>query len=245
MILLVDRGNTRLKWMLVDEDGHCRSSGHALADDDPAGGMAGLPPPDSVFVCSVASDAANAGLADQLRRLFGHEPHFLQSLPACAGLTNGYREPARLGVDRWLAMLGARERVGGNLLVVDAGTALTIDAVAGNRHLGGFILPGIGMQRDALGQRTARVGRAEGEAGSAWGCSTTEAVCNGTLFSAVATVEKALVELRTRVDDTCALVMTGGDALRIAALLRGPVVLHDDLVFAGMLVQWRECRPDR
>lgn len=206
--------------------------------------MAGLPAPAKVLVSSVAGGTANADLAGRIRRLFGVDPEFMASLAACAGLHNGYRDPSRLGVDRWLGMLGARARVSGSFLVVDAGTALTIDAVAGDRHLGGFILPGIDMQRDALGQRTALVGRAEGQAGLAWGCTTADAVCNGTLFSAVATVEKALVELRTRVDDTCALVMTGGNAPGITRMLSEPVVLCDDLVFTGMLVQWRECRPD-
>lgn len=234
----MDRGNSRLKWQLLGAD-MCPVSGGIADDVDDIGSVfrAVAGAPHRVVVVSVAGGAADSRLAGQIHSVFGVSAEFLVSVAECAGLHNGYRDPGRLGVDRWMAVLGAWSEIRRSCLVVDAGTAMTIDAVADNRHLGGYILPGLRMQRESLGQRTALVGSSLDAGTVDWGRATQEAVANGTLLSAVATIERALVELQRAVDDTCPLFVTGGDAPVIAPLLSVPAVACDDLVFRGMIVQ--------
>lgn len=240
MILLLDQGNTRLKWALMDGSHRVHAKGAigreagvaALVEQIP-----GSPAPGRVLVASVAGSDANSRLAEDVRAAFGVAVEFMVTELHCAGLYNGYQNPALLGVDRWMATLGAWIQVGTSCLVVDAGTALTIDAVAGDRHIGGYILPGLWMQRQMLGQRTALIGVSSEGGALTWGRTTSSAVANGTLLSVVATIERALVELQRDVDDTCSLFVTGGDAREIASLLGVPAVVREDLVFRGMMVQ--------
>lgn len=240
MILLLDQGNTRLKWALIDGN-------HRLYARGAVGREAGVaamveqmprnPAPGRVLAASVAGSDVNSRLADDVRAAFDVVMEFMVAEVHCAGLHNGYQNPAALGVDRWMATLGAWIQVRKSCLVVDAGTALTIDAVAGDRHIGGYILPGLWMQRQMLGQRTALI-EVSSEAGAmTWGRATSSAVANGTLLSVVATIERALVELQRSVDDTCSLFVTGGDAREIVSLLSVPAVTSEDLVFRGMMVQ--------
>lgn len=246
MILLLDQGNSRLKWMLANNAGETVLRGAVDRTVAPAAALAAVSREhvDRVFVASVAGSEVDASLKAAVYALFGIEPHFLSAVAESAGLQNGYLEPSRLGVDRWLAMLGARSMVKTSCVVVDAGTALTIDVIRADRHVGGFIIPGLSMQREALGMGTALVGSSDLDGSLAWGRTTRDAVANGTLHAVVAAIERALVELSRSVDDTCALLITGGDAQEVAALMSVPAVVSDDLVFRGMLVQWLMTQPD-
>lgn len=240
-MLLVDQGNTRLKWRLVDAGGGLAGEGGA---GDIGAFAAGLPRwrgvVARVLVSSVAGSAARATLAEAVQAGLGVRAEFLASQPRCAGLANGYTEPARLGVDRWLVMLGARACVRGGLVVVDAGTALTIDAVdAGGHHLGGYILPGLRMQVAALYSGTADVGVPFAAPAAAPGTNTGAAVTNGVALAAVALAERTLVELQERLADTCSLFITGGDAEVLVPLFKVPCTRSAELLFQGMLVQAR------
>lgn len=239
MRLLVDCGNTRIKWAWVDADDRIQARGaaltsqpYALAQALQAGPVVG-----AAWVASVAGAEIDARIAEVISSSAGTTPRFLRAMDACDGLLNGYREPVRLGVDRWLVMLGAHRHYPGPCLVVSLGTAVTIDAIAkAGAHLGGYIVPGIGMQRDALFRGTAGV-RGEGTRDSGgWGRSTAEAVAYGLRLEVAALVEKCHVELAAGVDDTCRLLLTGGDATEIAPLLPSAVV-DQELLFKGMLVQ--------
>lgn len=240
MILLLDQGNTRLKWALVDGNHRLHSRGVVGRDEGVAamvGQMPGRLPPNRVLLASVAGSDANSRLAEDVRDAFGVVMERMVARNHCAGLYNGYQDPTLLGVDRWMAILGAWSQVKKSCLVVDAGTALTIDAVAGDHHIGGYILPGLRMQRQTLGQSTALIGVSSDAGILTWGRTTSSAVANGTLLSAVATIERALVELQGCVDDTCSLFVTGGDAREIVPLLSVAAIVNEDLVFRGMMVQ--------
>lgn len=240
MILLLDQGNTRIKWALMglqhtlcEQGVVSREAGIAAIVDQMPEGVALR----RVLLASVAGGEANSRLAADVSATFGVVAEFMAAKAHCAGLHNGYQNPVLLGVDRWMATLGAWVQVKTSCLVVDAGTALTIDAVVDDRHVGGYILPGLSMQRQTLGQHTALIGAPSDAGFVGWGRTTSSAVGNGTLFSVVATIERALVELQRGVDDTCSLFVTGGDAQAIATLLGVPAVVSEDLVFRGMMVQ--------
>jgi len=160
MILEIDLGNTRIKWRLRTESG--RLAGGSLAEeslDDLARYFAQQGwLPRQVWVASVRPRSAGAGLMGQCRRLWQLTPGFAQTQARTGDLVNAYHDHRQMGVDRWLALLAARQAYSGPVLVVQAGTAITVDLLApGGRHLGGYIGPGWQLMRQALAEQTAQV----------------------------------------------------------------------------------------
>lgn len=249
MRLLIDQGNTRLKWALVDDRQEIVRRGvsaDAMLPDQLRDELHAACPVAclSVVVSSVAAASRREALIAAVADWTGSAPQMLTTREECAGVRNGYADPARLGVDRWLAMLGARTHGEGAWLVVDAGTAMTLDAVDGaGQHLGGYIVPGYSMQVSMLVANTAgirdagAVPRARG-----FGRDTGSAISGGVLAAMLAVIQRASVELAERVDDTCRTVLTGGDAGLLAAHMATEQLVDPDLVFRGMLVELSEPR---
>ncbi|MFU8765165.1 MAG: type III pantothenate kinase, partial [Haliea sp.] len=161
--LQFDVGNSSAKWRLM-AGGELVTRGVYRRDDEDSrkrllacsDGVA------SIWIASVASEEAEFQLAGMLQERWQIEPWFARSEARTGALVNSYQQPLRMGVDRWLAMLGAWHRHPGRLCVVDAGSALTIDLVAGSgRHEGGYIIPGPSLMERALLLDTDRVRFAE------------------------------------------------------------------------------------
>lgn len=239
MNLLFDQGNSRLKWAVAEAGGRIVARGAVLSGDLAAvlSAIALRPEPlQQIAVASVASADSKRWLDELIRRTWGIPPVFCVSGATVTGLKNGYTVPARLGVDRWLAMRGARAAVAGVILVVDAGTALTLDAIAADgAHLGGYIVPGYAMQLRALGQDTAGVGCANEMPGHGLGRDTGLAVANGVLLGLVALIDRAERDLSQAVQGAVSIVMTGGDAGIIAPSLASVAMIDSDLLFRGMV----------
>lgn len=238
MILVLDIGNTALKWRLRAGDQVVQGGGmHRRAWRDVVSRLRGEcdQAVEHLWVASVAGREADAELRRLLEEAFGIVPLFYYSTASEAGITNAYQEPERLGVDRWLAMVEAWHCVGA-AIIVDCGSALTLDAVdAEGRHQGGYIVPGLGMLRESLASGTAEVQVAEqGRAALAPGRSTSEGVRHGILRMTVAFIRDAVVELREGVSDTCRVYLTGGDAHRVAPVLDMAAELAPDLVLDGL-----------
>ncbi|MBS1213524.1 MAG: type pantothenate kinase, partial [Proteobacteria bacterium] len=150
--LLVDIGNSRVKWGLGQagrvtsgEAFPSRSEG-LRAEMERCWG--GLPAPGAVVVASVAGRDAAEILRDWLFSRWGVVPRLVCAEPRAHGVVNGYDDPAALGVDRWVCLLGAHRLHTGPLCIADCGTALTLDALDGaGRHLGGLIGPGLQLMR--------------------------------------------------------------------------------------------------
>lgn len=238
MTLVLDVGNTALKWRLRLGERVVQGGGmHQRAWRDVVARLR-LDCSDAVeriWVASVAGREADAELDRLLEDAFGVRPAFYYSVASEAGITNAYQEPERLGVDRWLAMLEAWHCVGA-AIIVDCGSALTLDAVdSQGRHQGGYIVPGLGMLRESLASGTAEVQVGEdGSAALAPGRSTSEGVRHGILRMTVAFIRDAVVELRGGVSDTCRVFLTGGDAHRVAPVLDMAAELAPDLVLDGL-----------
>jgi type III pantothenate kinase len=234
--LQLDVGNSRAKWRLV-EQGSIRARGEYSAADDASRqsllGCAGSL--DHIWVSSVAAPAQDEALAALLGEQWGIDPWFARTEARSGDLTNSYEDPGRMGVDRWLAMLGARRRVSGRLCVIDAGSALTIDIVsATGRHEGGYIIPGAGLMERALLLDTDRV-RFEEAADYALspGTDTASAVRHGIALAQVGAVTAALEQAG---DDTPALLFSGGGGEHLMDLLQMDGEWAPDLVFEGLEV---------
>jgi type III pantothenate kinase len=232
---LFDFGNTRLK-CAPRVDGRCGDV-VALVPGDAgfAGKLEALLPERGVVahLASVASQAATIDLLDRLARHFARID-IARTQAGCAGLRIAYADPSRLGVDRFLALLAARER-GGAALVVGVGTALTLDLVdADGRHHGGRIAPSPSLMREALHARTAAL-PAEGGVRVEFAADTADALASGCDGAALALIADAMAAARTRLGADPALLLHGGGA---AALQAG---LPDAVSMPGLVLQGLAC----
>jgi len=155
--LLLDVGNTAIKWRLGDASALGGASGAAATLDDL---VAGLPAPSwcEVAISSVAGAPADAALTQALQDLKAVPVWQAESTAEFQGLVNSYATPQTMGVDRWLAMVAARHNYAESLCVIDLGTAVTVDLVSQDgHHQGGFILPGPALMQRALSADTGRI----------------------------------------------------------------------------------------
>jgi len=239
MKLLLDLGNTRLKWAL-SEEGALGAGGSVPHDGDPAGALkrlAGeLVTPMSVWLASVADADTESRLAEAAAELWpGAACHFPRTTREAHGVICAYPEPERMGVDRWLALLGARLHMRASFCVMDAGSAVTLDAVdAQGRHLGGLILPGLGMARRWMSEHTGRV-RVNGRSRKTWWADNTrDAVDGGSFWAAVTLAEAFHRRTSERLGETPALLLTGGDAPAIMDAMSIKGHHEPDLVLRGL-----------
>jgi len=237
MDLLVDIGNTRVKWCLRDAGTLTTPTALRHAGDPLPflrANWSALPRPDAVRVANVAGAALEASLVALVRDLWGVKAVCVRPCQQVLGLTLAYTEPQRLGVDRWLAMLAARHRGPGPALVVDCGTAVTLDALdAGGDHLGGLILPGLGLLWGTIFDATGISQVPFRGYPSLLGTDTSECIAAGALQAITGMIDR----VRTRLGPPgCEprLVLTGGDAAQIAGQLTYAYEWVPELVLEGL-----------
>jgi type III pantothenate kinase len=242
--LLFDIGNTRVKWGVLDGAELVRTGSvqHSTLRERGMESLTRKLPKrvDRAIACNVAGPDVAKRLARSIGIHIGGDLRFAKSEAAAHGLVNGYRQPRSLGVDRWFAMLGAWIEFRSALCVVDAGTALTIDAIdADGRHLGGEIVPGIRLMGDVLAVDTSDIGTARRrpvplEEPGDWFARTTEtAVAAGAVNALCGAVNRA-VALQGELGLDPVLVLTGGDASRILSGLGGSPEHRPNLVLSGL-----------
>lgn len=194
-----------------------------------------------MLVSSVAAPAVNRSLARAARRA-GVPVHFVKVSRRAGGVTVGYTDPWRLGVDRFLGAIGAHRLFRGvAVCVVAVGTAMTIDLVgADGRHRGGVIVPAPKLMVDALLERTSGIRRRAygGAAGAAglFGRSTRAAIVQGSRYAAASLIDRAVEEARAVVGRRPLVVLTGGEAPALCGLLHSACVGVPDLVLRGLAI---------
>ena len=235
MKLLIDVGNSRLKWAQAGA-GRLGAGGAIEHGGDPAAAVAALPETKTevVWIANVTGATLGEPLAVALARRYGVAPRFAAVAARHAGLAVAYAEPQRLGVDRWLCLLAAWTQARGPACVASAGTALTFDAVAAQgRHLGGVIAPGlITMQQAVLGATRFAAAGPDAAYSQGLGADTEACVRQGALHAAAG----ALDRLAAKYGADAPRLLTGGDA---EALLPPPGsgwTLRPHLVLEGLLV---------
>jgi type III pantothenate kinase len=243
--LAIDIGNTRLKWaQYASPQPGARLLGHGAVFLETIDRLAEtewrhLPAPGSMLGCVVAGEGIKRRVEEQLE-LWDVEPRWVASGAQACGVTNSYDHPSRLGVDRWVALIGARHRVLAEgtarpALVVMVGTAVTVDALdASGRFLGGLILPGFGLMLRALEMGTAGLKAPTGEAVD-FPTNTSDALMSGGADAIAGAVERMHRRLSARTGAAPALIMTGGAAVKLAPITELRFETIDTLIFEGLL----------
>ncbi|MGH8279983.1 MAG: type III pantothenate kinase [Gammaproteobacteria bacterium] len=241
MKLLVDVGNTRIKWAqarkrVLAKPRAATHAGNALRTVLQTEWSA-LPRPEQVLIANVAGAEAAAVLQQYCETHFGITPGFVVSRAADAGVVNGYRDPRQLGVDRWAGVIGAYVSYGGPVCVVACGTAITIDTVTGDgQHLGGLIAPGLVVMQRALAAAAPALPAEAGAAVALYARDTLTAVTSGVLYAAAGCVERALGEIRADQGVSLKVLLTGGDAELLRPHLSARITLAPHLVLEGLAV---------
>lgn len=235
MILAVDAGNSRIKWAIHDRNVFIHEGGVALADLcllERA--WAQLPAVDSVVIANVAGEAVRAGLQSLFTR-WKAEPRWITATAAQCGVISRYDIPSQLGADRWAALIGARQQVSGSCLVVNAGTAMTVDALsAQGEFLGGIIVPGFALMHEALASNTAGLSSERGHFAK-FPRNTRDAISSGAVQALCGAVDRMRAAMVANHDGEPVLLIGGGAAEVVAQRLGGPVRIADKLVLQGLV----------
>lgn len=242
MKLLIDLGNTRLKWALWDHGRRAMGGVFAHADTSLEAALSNnwtaLPRPETILVASVVKNAQELELTRLLESHFDQAAEFVRSPAQALGIQNAYAEPERLGVDRFLGMAALHAASPRAQILVSCGTALTLDALTSEgQHLGGLIAPSPTLMRKALGTATARVGEQAGRLVEI-ADNTADAAWSGCLLSSVALIERFRDLISRRVGMPVAIVGDGGGLEEWLALLPD-VERGRDLVMRGLAL-WAE-----
>ncbi|MBS0310295.1 MAG: type III pantothenate kinase [Proteobacteria bacterium] len=229
--LLLDAGNSRLKWAVV-EDGHWHATGQSDYSDWSAL-KAQLKADTHCFVASVASPEHERQLAVLLEAA-GLTPAWLRAETRFGDVKNTYSNPQQLGVDRWMGLIAARQRTDEAVLVVSVGTAMTVDALSGDgTFLGGVIVPGVHLMQQALRQGTARVDEVAG-AWQAFPTATADAVQSGIVAALCGAIAQQHARLTEVAGMASRCLLTGGDAEKVLSHLRIPAEHVPTLVLEGI-----------
>jgi type III pantothenate kinase len=240
MILLLDLGNTRLKFALCD-GGVFTHRGAFAWDADIAHELAALwttwPRPARVVGASVVDGARETAVAVAADNAFGCQPEWVRTPAEACGVRNAYAEPGRLGVDRFLALVDAWDAGRAPCVLASVGTALTLDALdAEGRHLGGWIAPGpLLMQQSVLGA-TVQVRPDQAGAIRDLADNTADGLASGCWQASAALVDRFVRRVASQLGGSPSVTLGGGDAELLAPLLEHSVSIVPDAVLRGLAV---------
>lgn len=248
MLLLIDAGNTRVKWALVpsrqrkpEELGRWTARGmveHArvreLAEAWRAQNIV------RVLVSNVAGEPVRNALEQVLLGALGMQPvplEWFASLPSLAGVRNAYRNPSQLGCDRFASAIGAHALFPGQpLIVATCGTATTVDALtADGVFRGGMILPGLGLMASSLARNTAQLPQIAMQLDDAqpFADNTDNAIASGCIAAQAGAIERA-VAAHGQHHGEIRCILSGGAAALVAPHLRVPHEIVENLVLIGL-----------
>jgi len=258
--VVVDIGNTRIKWARADGR-RLREKEHAVhagAEDQALAALVAAlesSPVERVVVANVGGSALAARLDEVARERFGVRPEHVATAVETLGVRCAYRDPSRLGVDRWVAVVAAHHaalaRPDGPrpVGVINAGTAMTFDAVdARGRHLGGLILPGPRLAAEALARGTRGIGPTRPATTKPAGLkllgrSTEDGVGYATMLAPAAAFDRAAAIVAKELGVPPVVYLAGGDAAALAPWLETEVQVEADLVLKGLALIAAETPP--
>ena len=239
MIVLLDVGNSRFKWAVLEDlvQPEVRSGNHATSNRAHAifYALAALQP-QRIVVSSVLGHKFQDAFSGLTRRELNVDPEFVQTAHEAHGIRVAYSDPAGLGVDRFVAMIAAHTLFATACVVIDCGTAVTVDALtAQGRHRGGLILPGLSLMRRGLTEQTANIDTfSRVDAGTLFATDTAEGVHSGTLRTIAAAIDTISGDMSAELEGPVTCILSGGDAEVVRPWLRREYILYPDLVVKGL-----------
>jgi len=234
-VLTIDIGNTRIKWGCSRDGGWLRQGWVPTAQPQAlAGEFAGLPESGRVVISCVAGDPVRDAVAAVLPAA-AVPPLWLTASAAQCGVRSSYADPAALGSDRWAALIAAWQLTGAACVVVNAGTTMTVDALGRDGvFLGGCIVPGMRLMREALARDTAGLAARDGRF-SYFPDNTGDAIFSGAVNALAGTVERMARHLGEITGTAPPVILSGGDAQLVEKRLNAQVTVVDNLVLEGLL----------
>lgn len=239
MILDLDIGNTLTKWRLKSSVSNKIIDRGSIWTRDRWDNSESIPDFRDIKVMRVSNVGGKEvlGEVERLARRFRVPLHVARSTIKFAGVRNAYKEPEKLGIDRWLGLLAAYHEFGA-CFVVDCGSAITIDLVkADGGHLGGYIAPGIRLMKESLklGTKNVAIDPDDSHRGLMnFGRSTQEAVSHGIYLAALGQITLAYRQAYNLTEHLLPVILTGGDAQLIAGGLEIDSYCWPDMVYAGL-----------
>ncbi|WP_047534030.1 type III pantothenate kinase [Methylotenera sp. N17] len=249
MILLVDVGNTRTKWVLAENNHMLTEIDVCLNQDVASSTIASLAEVvHKVSIANVAGDAMAQTLAEVMQAVDAPVTMVQTSHEAC-GVRNGYDYPQALGVDRWVSLIAAYDKQKASCLVINAGTAVTIDALSVPKaadhanFMGGVIMPGVGVMLNTLAEKTAQLNVMDGSVMD-FPTNTQDAMHTGCLAAVIGVIQRQWQLLQALDQQAPAILLSGGDAELLAkhlpADLAEKTIIVDNLVLRGLMRMERE-----
>lgn len=238
-VLLVDAGNSRLKWSELGAGGISAQQAQAYAERPALAAFIDLldayPSLERITIVHVLTHLFEQGVEEACRER-KISLHIVRSVESAYGITSGYQNPATLGADRFVGLVAAHHMAGRKAcVVVDCGTAVTIDAVEkGGRHLGGLILPGLQLSADALIARAQNRLSLSFEHPTIFADGTARAIGGGCLFGLVGAIEGICTRMQHAMSTPLARILTGGDAEHLRPWLPGSCIVQPDLLMRGL-----------
>jgi type III pantothenate kinase len=239
-VIAVDAGNTRIKWGVHDGRTWV-STGFALTRDVSTISrvLAGA----ATVRTAIVSNVAGPTVLAELQRAFveaGIAPTVIRSEGEQLGVVNGYRDAGQLGSDRWASLIAAHGIDRGDKLVVNVGTALTVDALCGDgRFLGGLIVPGPALMRRSLDRGTAGLRLTEGDFRD-FPENTPDAITSGAIQACIGAIGRLADAMSARDVPPRLAILSGGGAAEIAPHLPIPFAIHENLVLDGLMLIARD-----
>ncbi len=245
MKLLIDAGNTCIKWALVKEADWLRNGVVPIAQaSELSHHFAAIKNIQQIWVSNVAGEE----IAQHIRNIGTDKSgrlHFVVARQAQCGVRNGYANASQLGSDRWAALIAAWHLVQGKCLVVNSGTATTIDTLSGQgEFLGGLILPGVELMQRSLVAAAVQLKSAQGEY-VPFPLNSADALYSGAIQASCGAIERQYTLLN---DDSAPVVLSGGAAGLLQPYLNQklfsvPPRIVDNLVLQGLLLMAQEANP--
>lgn len=242
MKLLVDIGNTRLKWVQFHQGEfyqsgaiHCRKQSFKESLEC---AWQDIPTPQGIYLACVGSMKIKQALDNVVKKQWPDQyVEEIQTPAEANGVTNGYLKTSKLGIDRWLGFMGAYHEYKKSICVVSCGTAITLDIVdQSGLHLGGMIMPGLRLMRHALENNTEKLISFSESPLLGLANGTESAISSGNLAAIQGFITFGLAQYKAPIQ----LLMTGGDACSITEILQLDAMIDTELVFKGLALSSRD-----
>jgi len=238
--LLVDIGNSRVKWAMYEsgclinpaaefyELTHLREILDSNWND--------ISTPDHLMVSNVAGDEVADTIIQCTKVLWNIEPEFMHVLPQACGVKNVYKDINQLGIDRWVALIAAWKKFNCAACIVDCGTAITIDGLSDEgQYLGGLILPGTYLMQQVLAQQAYGIMESQDIIGNTgFADNTQQGVISGCKMAVVSLIDRMVSDMSGEYGNTLKCIITGGSAHKFLDLLESEFELDPYLVLNGL-----------